>query len=140
MPSLCNFEASVIANTGIPPSTRLPEYDVQSSVQQLLLAPPTNALNGSTTDKKTMTSTSQCYIPCTPNQTFRVMVSNSSNEDACIMLFVDGEWIYSGLSYGPTHKTIYFSGRLIDEITIQEMKFVDLDTTCNILVDCSNVR
>jgi hypothetical protein len=44
---------------------------------------------------------------------------------------VDGEWIYSGLSYQPNHKIIYFSGRLIDETTIQEMRFVDLDTTCS---------
>jgi len=34
------------------------------------------------------------------------------------------------LSYQPDHKVIYFSGRLIDETTIQEMRFVDLDTTC----------
>jgi hypothetical protein len=127
MPSLSNFEATILGSNGKHPSTRLPEYDITSNpapseVDAVAIAAPCG--------HKRVPATCQCYIPCTPNQTFRVMVSNSSPEDACINLFVDGEWIYSGLSYAPAHKTIYFSGRLIDENTIQEMKFVDLDTTC----------
>jgi hypothetical protein len=106
MPSLSGFEVSLLATR--PRVSRLPELDVQTSVGKCT-----------------------CYVPSAPDQTFRVMVSNASADDACISLFVDGDWIYSGLSYQPDHKTIYFSGRLIDESTIQEMKFVDLDTTCN---------
>jgi len=115
-----------VAGKGRAPSTRLPEYDVRLAPAALSDSlPPHNA----TRDKVT-TSTGQCYIPCLPNQNFRVMVSNYSGDDACIILLVDGEWIYSGLSYKPDHKTIHFSGKLIDETTIQEMKFIDLDTTC----------
>ena len=58
------------------------------------------------------------------------MVSNNSPTDAGISVFVDGEWVYTGLSYPPLYKAISFSGRLIDPNTIQEMRFMELDTTC----------
>lgn len=119
-----------MTSKGKTPSTRLPEYDVRLAPAALSDSlPPHDARTPATRDKVT-TSTAQCYIPCLPNQNFRVMVSNYSGDDACITLLVDGEWIYSGLSYKPEHKTIHFSGKLIDETTIQEMKFIDLDTTC----------
>src|SRR5579871_1404473 len=127
MPSLCGFEATVVGSRNKLPSTRLPEYDIQSAPAPQ--SEPAAAIEAHS-DRKVVTSTCHCYVPCTPNQNFRVMVSNLSGHDACITLLVDGEWIYSGLSYAPNHKTIYFSGRLIDEMTIQEMKFVDLSTTC----------
>ena len=122
MPSICNFEASIL--TLQPRARRLEEFRVQSSA---------HAETPNSGGQKVETSTCNCYIQSAPNQTFRVMVANTSKNDACISVFVDGEWIYSGLSYMPDHKTIYFSGRLIDESTIQEMKFVDLDTTCIVL-------
>ena len=128
MPSVCNFETVVLGLSRIS-HTRLPEYDIRQTTPQ---SPPNThgddpAASG---DVKLVTATCHCYIPSTPNQNFRIMVTNTSIHDACITVLVDGEWIYSGLSYKPDHKTIYFSGRLIDENTIQEMRFMDLDTTC----------
>jgi hypothetical protein len=124
MPALCNFEAVVLSIGSL--QTRLPEYSVRQTPSQA-----NASAIPSTTDAKLVTSTCDCYIPSTPNQSFRIMITNKSTHDACISVLVDGEWIYSGLSYAPNHKTIYFSGRLIDENTIQEMRFMDLDTTCN---------
>lgn len=119
--------------------TRLPEYDIR--INRSPTADPLTqtdeaigqdkvTLNPPNSKPKLVTSTCQCYVPSTPNQQFRVMVTNTSETDACVTLLVDGEWVYSGLNYQPDHKVIYFSGRLIDEATIQEMRFVDLDTTC----------
>lgn len=128
-----------------PSPTRLPEYDVRRTPAQT--ESPDDAVeqdDSIMTPKKpksnTMTSTCQCYIPSTPNQHFQVTVTNNSEYDACVTLVVDGEWVYSGLSYQPNHKIIYFSGRLIDESTIQEMRFVDLETTCIPIIDKNSNR
>lgn len=138
MPSICNFEVSVLAMTQTTP-IRLPEYDIRfnpSSAPHSLtqtdetIGQDLNLPADSKGNPKVVTSTCQCYVPSTPNQQFRLMVTNTSPTDACVTLVVDGEWIYSGLCYEPDHNAIYFSGRLIDESTIQEMRFVDLDTTC----------
>lgn len=135
MPSICDFEVVVLGMTQ-PKPTRLHEYDVRHT-------PAANALTqtGKTIGhtkpapdiaQQAVTSTCECYINSTPSQQFRIMFTNHSKSDACVAVFVDGEWIYSGLSYQPNHNIIYFSGRLIDETTIQEMRFVDLDTTCTL--------
>jgi hypothetical protein len=143
MPSIHDFEVSVLA-TSKSTHIRLHEYDIRinpsplppqtdkDSPTQTNSAISTNELTLNSLPKKPIVTTSscQCYIPSTPNQQFRVMVTNNSPIDACVTLFVDGEWVYSGLTYQPDHKVIYFSGRLVDENTIQEMRFVDLDTTC----------
>jgi len=133
MPVIGGFEVVVLGITQAR-ATPLDEYNVRQT-------PVTDPLTQ--TDKaigqakpapdntlQTGTSACECYINSTPNQQFRIMFTNHSKADACVAVFVDGEWIYSGLSYQPHHRVIYFSGRLIDETTIQEMRFVDLDTTC----------
>jgi len=122
-----------------PTPGRLPEYDIRISPSPSAdpltqtdeaIGQDRITLNPPDSKQKLVTSTCQCYIPSSPDQQFRVMVTNTSEADACVTLLVDGEWVYSGLNYQPDHKVIYFSGRLIDEATIQEMRFVDLDTTC----------
>jgi hypothetical protein len=114
MPSIFKFDIAIV-NVSNSTAKRLPEYNLRETAIQNTIQEPKSC---------------ECFIPSTPNQQFRVMVANYSGTDACVTLFVDGEWIYSGLSYLPEHNVIYFSGRLIDETTIQEMRFVDLDTTC----------
>jgi hypothetical protein len=139
MPSTRDFEVSVL---GMTKSTHSPlhEYDIRinpspppsptdkDSIAQADSAIPQDQNPAS--KKPVTTATCQCYIPSTPNQQFRIMVTNNSLIDACVSLFVDGGWVYSGLTYQPDHKVIYFSGKLVDENTIQEMRFEDLDTTC----------
>jgi hypothetical protein len=137
MPSICKFDVAVFGMTQ-PSPTRLPEYNVRLASAPTQSPPQTDkaideedsSLTPTKIKSETVTSTSQCYIPSTPNQHFQVTVTNNSEYDACVTLVVDGEWVYSGLSYRPDHKIIYFSGRLINESTIQEMRFVDLETTC----------
>ena len=133
MPSISDFEVMVLGMTQ-PKPTRLQEYDVRNNAPPDSLTPTEEAIgqvkSALESAYKRHPSTCECYITSTPNQQFRIMFTNHSNSDACVAVFVDGEWIYSGLSYQPNHKIIYFSGRLIDENTIQEMRFVDLDTTC----------
>ena len=119
MKSPRGFDATILATTSTG-STTLTEYAAQSSFDDSL----------SKDETKVTTAACRCYITSTPRQHFRVAVTNDTPGDACVSVYVDGEWVYSGLSYHPNHKTIYFSGRLIDESTIQEMRFVDLDTTC----------
>jgi len=141
MPSLCAFQASILAMDKAPP-TRLPEFNVCSVSESPPPPPPPAAAMtrpGSPTAAPLARTanpschpTCECYIPSTPGQPFRVQVSNHSDTDACVSLFVDGEWIYCGLSYGPNHKIIYFSGKLLDESTVQEMHFMDMDTTCTL--------
>jgi hypothetical protein len=123
---------------------RLPEFDVRlsPSADGALTHPsksigPQDSSTLKSTDTKLIPSTCHCYIPSTPNQHFRVMVTSNIQGDACVTLLVDGELVYSGLSYQPNHKSIYFSGRYIDESTLQEMKFVDLDTTCISFLLCN---
>lgn len=147
MPSLCNFDAVILATS--PTTTTpgkllpLPEYDIhlRPSTHLTTLAPhpsepPAAGDDMSTGDStiktvtKAETSTCTCYIPSTPNQHFRVMVTNKSPSDACVSVSVDGEWVYSGLSYPPLHRAIYFSGRVVDQHTIQEMRFTEVDVTC----------
>jgi hypothetical protein len=106
MPSISKFDVAVV-DISSEPASRLPEYSHS-------FKPDSCA----------------CYVPSTPNTRFRIMVGNYSEQDVCVTVYVDGEWTYSGLSYLPDNNVIYFSGRLIDEKTIQEMRFVDLDTTC----------
>ena len=137
MPSICNFETSIISiHNG--QLLRFPEYDIHLRPSSHSTTLTTNsskdvpsasekAVNGNDSG----TSTCTCYVPSTPNQKFQVMVSNNSPTDAGISVFVDGEWVYTGLSYPPLYKAISFSGRLIDPNTVQEMRFMELDTTCN---------
>ena len=137
MPSLCSFD-TVIITMSQGRSVQLPEYDIhlRPSLHSATLttnSPQTMDIPGEKSDIKISTSTCSCYVPSTPNQHFRVMVTNNSTTDACISVYVDGEWVYTGLSYPPLHKAIYFSGRLIDPNTIQEMRFTELDTTCTII-------
>lgn len=133
MPSLCNFDTIVVTMSKGQP-VQLPEYDIHlrpsSRSTSLTTNSPTVRHSGEKSDIKIGTSTCSCYVPSTPNQHFRVMVTNKSATDACISVYVDGEWVYTGLSYPPLHKAIYFSGRLIDPNTIREMRFTELDTTC----------
>jgi hypothetical protein len=133
MPSICDFEVVVLGMTQ-PKPTRLREYDVHHTPGVNTLTQTDGAIGQAKyapdSARKAVPSTCECYITSTPNQQFRIMFTNHAKSDACVAVFVDGEWIYSGLSYQPDHKVIYFSGRLIDETTIQEMRFVDLDTTC----------
>ena len=139
MPSLCDFQVSILGMDRAPPR-RLPEFNVSTTSEPLAPPPPDASamtqpasLTGSPLSRTADSSrrpTCECYIPSTPGQPFRVQVSNHSDTDACVSLFVDGEWVYCGLSYGPKHKIIYFSGKLLDESTVQEMHFMDMDTTC----------
>jgi len=139
MPTLCAFQVSILGMDR-PAPRRLPEFSV-STTSEHPPPPPADApavsqpasLTGSPLARAADSSrrpTCDCYIPSTPGQPFRVQVSNHSDTDACVSLFVDGEWVYCGLSYGPKHKIIYFSGKLLDESTVQEMHFMDMDTTC----------
>jgi hypothetical protein len=140
MPSLCKFDVSVIVKADS--TVRLSEFDVRlnpaPTKDQVLMSQTASAIgqNGASApepagvSKTPTSSTAQCYILSVPNQRFLVMVKNETEGDVCAIVFVDGEWVYSGLSYHPNHKTICFGGRLIDENLIQEMRFVDLDTTC----------
>jgi hypothetical protein len=141
MPSICNFDTVIIAmHNGQP--LKLPEYNIHlrpsshsSSLTTYNSSESKDVLSPSS-EKGTSGSTSvcSCYVPSTANQHFRILVTNKSDTDACISVFVDGEWVYTGLSYPPLHKAIYFSGRLIDQNTVQEMRFTELDTTCRPLV------
>ena len=135
MPSTCDFEVVVLGMTQ-PKPTRLQEYDVRHTPGADALTHNGEAIgqakSAPDSAQKAFLSTCECYITSTPNQQFRIMFTNHAKSDACVAVFVDGEWIYSGLSYQPNHNIIYFSGRLIDETTIQEMRFVDLDTTCTL--------
>src|SRR5438046_1598990 len=101
MPSICNFDVSVIGMKQTTP-TRLPEYDIrlhpspasEPQTQTSSAMDPDKSTFIPSSDSKTnaRTSTCQCYVPSTPNQQFRVMVTNTSNLDACVTLLVDGEW------------------------------------------------
>ena len=141
MPSLCNFDVSVVAMTAAPP-VRLREYEVRLDPAPNSDPQTRESKSGQSSASvceaakvggKVITSTARCYIHSTPNQHFRILVHNNSGGDACVVVLVDGEWVYSGLTYQPNHKVICFGGRLIDENTIQEMRFIDLDTTCTFL-------
>lgn len=118
---------------------KLPEYNIHlrpsshaSSLTTYNSSEPKDVLSPSSEKdtRSSNTSACSCYVPSTANQHFRILVTNKSDTDACISVFVDGEWVYTGLSYPPLHKAIYFSGRLIDQNTVQEMRFTELDTTC----------
>jgi hypothetical protein len=132
MPPLRDFDAAILGR-GNNLITRLSEYNIQYD-PKLPIEPPSRPAPTETADTKPLdtkqTATCECMIPSTPNQHFQVRVVNTSPTDACVTVHVDGEWVYSGLSYGTQHKTIFIFGRLIDEQHIEEMQFVDLDTTC----------
>jgi hypothetical protein len=131
MPTLSGFQASILAVDGTPP-VRLPELDIRTR--------PARDDEEATMTQRTaptgssLAATCECFIASSPGQQFRVQVANNSATNACASLYVDGEWIYSGLSYGPKHNLIYFSGKLLDESTVQQMHFVDTDTTCTLPV------
>jgi hypothetical protein len=134
MPSVAAFTVSILAMGRHPPA-RLPELSVRTSESPLAGKAMTQPGSPSSSGPSLARPAScQAYIPSTPGQQFRVQVLNGSPTDACVSLFVDGEWIYSGLSYGPKHKLIYFSGKLLDQSTVQEMHFMDADTTCTYLL------
>jgi hypothetical protein len=122
MPTLSGFQISILAMDATPPA-RLPELDVRRRGEATMTQRPGPV--GSS-----LAGTCECFIASSPGQQFRVQVGNTSATNACASLYVDGEWIYSGLSYGPKHRLIYFSGKLLDESTVQQMHFVDTDTTC----------
>jgi hypothetical protein len=127
MPSLLDFDVAVLS-TNKTNGARLPEYNIQNDTSLPPLRPTPS--QSAKVDSPTKTEQCQCFIPSTPNQHFKVMVMNKSTTDICVTVYVDGEWVYSGLSYGTEHKTIFIVGRLIDENHIEEMRFVDLNTTC----------
>jgi|SRR5579859_5032898 len=137
MPSLCNFDAGVYRTSLVLGAKRLTEYDVVTSDQPPPFSPTAPAdrpimdkvVGNKATDPSSVTNTAQCYIPSTPNEYFRVTVHNHYSTDACVAVYVDGEWVYSGLSYAG-QRTVNITGRLINEKKIEQMRFVDLKTTC----------
>lgn len=124
MPTLSGFQIAILGMDATPPAG-LPELDVRRRAEATMTQRPGPV--GSS-----LAGTCECFVASSPGQQFRVQVRNNSALNACASLYVDGEWIYSGLSYGPKHRLIYFSGKLLDESTVQQMHFVDTDTTCTL--------
>jgi hypothetical protein len=129
MPSLLDFDVAVLSVNSTN-RARLPEYNVRNDTDTDLPPLHTTPFQSAKVNSPTKTEQCQCFIPSAPNQHFQVMVTNKSATDICVTVYVDGEWVYSGLSYGTDHKTVFIVGRLIDESHIEEMRFVGLDTTC----------